>query len=508
MSAIDRTLHTVAAADEAPPRVSFSHAERQFILVAGDLLLLNAALLVAVTVWNEFPLSAAAALANAKWFVTLSALWLLIGSVLDIFNPARASSGSAILLSAGVAVVLTAVIYIAIPWLTPPILARSYVFGFALLSVGSILAWRILYGRLIFHSAFQQRAIILGQWQAYDTLVADVARGGEAPNANPFRGTGYEILGYVASEEPAAAAAEPAGSPVVDPAPDSRKPVQVGLSWLGAPVQLVCLARSLGAGEIIVTKELHRLLEPELYDALLDCRELGLRVNPLSEVYERLTARFPVRFARRDPALLFSTPDHPTRRLSDAAKTLFDLLAGLIGLVTLGLVAPWVALANALWARGPLFYRQQRIGQGGKPFVVVKFRSMVPDAERDTGAVWSGHADLRITPVGRWLRRTRLDELPQVINILRGEMSLVGPRPERPEIVGELIRQMPIYRVRHIIKPGITGWAQVRFRYGNTVEDARIKLEYDLYYIKHRGVYLDLLILLQTIMVLLGLKGK
>jgi lipopolysaccharide/colanic/teichoic acid biosynthesis glycosyltransferase len=136
-----------------------------------------------------------------------------------------------------------------------------------------------------------------------------------------------------------------------------------------------------------------------------------------------------------------------------------------------------------------------------------KFRSMIPNAEQDTGAIWSHKQDQRVTAIGRWLRRARLDELPQVINVLRGEMSIVGPRPERPEFAGELMRQLPIYRARHTVKPGITGWAQVCFRYGNSVEDARIKLEYDLYYIKHRGVFLDLLIVLRTLPAMLIMKG-
>jgi lipopolysaccharide/colanic/teichoic acid biosynthesis glycosyltransferase len=191
-----------------------------------------------------------------------------------------------------------------------------------------------------------------------------------------------------------------------------------------------------------------------------------------------------------------------------AAKRLMDLLAALTGLAVTGLVVPFVALANAFWAPGPLFYRQERVGLGGKPFSLLKFRSMQPDAEAATGAVWCGDRDGRITAVGHWLRKTRLDELPQALNILRGEMSLVGPRPERPEFVGELARQMPIYRVRHVAKPGITGWAQIRYRYGNSVEDARLKLEYDLYYIMHRSLYLDLLIAFQTIPVVLGLKGR
>jgi lipopolysaccharide/colanic/teichoic acid biosynthesis glycosyltransferase len=167
-----------------------------------------------------------------------------------------------------------------------------------------------------------------------------------------------------------------------------------------------------------------------------------------------------------------------------------------------------VALSNAIWCPGPLFYRQVRVGKAGRPFQVVKFRTMRPDAERETGVVWAQANDRRITPVGRLLRRTRLDELPQVLNVLRGEMSIVGPRPERPELVAALVPYLPYYQARHAVRPGITGWAQVRYRYGACVEDALAKLQYDLYYIKHQSVYLELSIMVKTIRVMLGMRGR
>ncbi len=173
-----------------------------------------------------------------------------------------------------------------------------------------------------------------------------------------------------------------------------------------------------------------------------------------------------------------------------------------------GLIAPFVALANAIFCPGPLLYRQTRLGRGGRPFTVIKFRTMRPDAEQDTGAVWAAAGDDRITPVGRWLRRSRVDELPQVINVIRGEMSLIGPRPERPEFVDRLASQIPFYRARHAVKPGVTGWAQVRFGYGQSIDDVHTKLEYDLYYVRHAGFYLDALIVLKTIGVVLRLQGK
>jgi exopolysaccharide biosynthesis polyprenyl glycosylphosphotransferase len=469
------------------PRVALSPDERRLILGLADLLILNAALLAATVIWNGFDPTPAALLGYAKWFITLTVYWLIAGSVLDLYDLARAASGSAIALNAGLAIGLTVAAYVTTPWLTPPVLARSYVFGFAAMSLAGVLGWRLFYARVLAQVGFHRRALLLGAWHGDDVLVEDLRAAGAASRSNPYRGTGYQIVGYVASEAPAAAGPVP---------------------WLGPPEELACLARGLAVDEIIVTQELPRLLEPALYEVVLDCQELGIRVTPLSEVYQRLTARFPVQYAQRDPALLFSADDRPAWRLYVALKRLMDLAVSLIGLAVTGLTIPFVALANALWAPGPLFYRQERVGLGGRPFPLLKFRSMAPDAEAATGAVWSSDQDDRITPVGHWLRRTRLDELPQFVNVLRGEMSLVGPRPERPEFVGELARQLPIYRVRHVARPGITGWAQIRYRYGNSVEDTRVKLEYDLYYILRRNLYLDLLIAVKTLPVLLGFRGK
>ena len=165
-----------------------------------------------------------------------------------------------------------------------------------------------------------------------------------------------------------------------------------------------------------------------------------------------------------------------------------------------------IALVNAWTSPGPIFYKQRRVGQGGRIYEMYKFRSMRPDAERETGAVWACNGDDRITPAGRFIRKTRIDELPQFLNVLHGEMRLIGRRPERPEFVSELVRK-PYYRARHAVKPGITGWAQIHYGYGNTPQDAQIKLEYDLYYVKHASLFLDLEIVVQTIPVMLLGKG-
>jgi len=200
----------------------------------------------------------------------------------------------------------------------------------------------------------------------------------------------------------------------------------------------------------------------------------------------------------RFPYTLFATAYPYTQRL-------WDFFLSLLGLLLLGLLIPPLWFANLLFAPGPLFYRQTRVGLGGRPFTLVKLRSMIVTAEQH-GAVWTAEGDPRITPVGHFLRRTHLDELPQCWNILKGEMSLIGPRPERPEFVALLTQQIAGYAQRHSVKPGLTGWAQVNYEYGDSVEDARIKLMYDLEYIERRSWEMDLRILLRTFGVIL--KGR
>jgi len=189
-------------------------------------------------------------------------------------------------------------------------------------------------------------------------------------------------------------------------------------------------------------------------------------------------------------------------------KRLLDVFGALVGCAVVLALCPLIWLANLLTSPGSLFYSQERVGQNDRLFRMFKFRSMVMQAEADTGPVWAQKDDPRITRVGRVLRKSRLDELPQVWNVLRGEMSLVGPRPERPEFVASLVETVPAFPMRHAVKPGITGWAQVNYSYVASVDDTLVKLLYDLDYIEHQGICLDILILLKTVLVVLRLEGQ
>ena len=238
---------------------------------------------------------------------------------------------------------------------------------------------------------------------------------------------------------------------------------------------------------------------------LLALKSQGVLIQDGTDVYEAVTGKVPIESLRLS-WLLFSPGFHVSRFLV-IYKRLASIASSIIGLLLSLPLLPFVALAIKLTSPGPLFYKQKRVGHDGTVFYCYKFRTMRADAEADTGATWATDDDPRITRVGRFLRAARLDEIPQLWNVLKGDMSLVGPRPERPEFVEGLAREIPLYHLRHAIRPGITGWAQVRYRYGSSVEDAKEKLQYDLFYIKNMSPGLDLLIFLQTIKIILLGRG-
>ena len=232
----------------------------------------------------------------------------------------------------------------------------------------------------------------------------------------------------------------------------------------------------------------------------------GVRFDHLASVYEDYTGKIAVENLR--PSwLIFSEGFSKSRSLA-AVKRAGDVLLAAVGLLLAAPVMLAVAAAMKIFSPGPVFYHQERVGKDGKTFTIHKFRSMRTDAETHTGAVWSRAGDPRVTPIGRFLRRTRLDEVPQLWNVLKGDMSVVGPRPERPEFVTDLTKRIPFYGQRHVVRPGLTGWAQVRHDYGSSIDDALQKLQYELFYIKHMSIAFDLFIVLATIKTVLVRRGS
>jgi len=296
---------------------------------------------------------------------------------------------------------------------------------------------------------------------------------------------------------------------------------QTGFLTVGylAPVEVDCADLGPYLGQVSQIREVYPGVQPALiavglteqrgqlpiYD-LLELRLSGAQIQEVGALYELVTGRVSLR-TLRPSTLVFSDAIGP-ERFNVILQKIYSFLIAAVGLVLTLPILVLVALAVRITSPGPIFYRQNRVGFRGHVFPVLKFRSMYMDAEARTGAVWAVKDDPRITPVGRWLRRLRLDELPQLLNVLRGEMAIVGPRPERPEFVKTLTEKIPFYGQRHFVKPGITGWAQINHKYGDTVQDTITKLEFDLYYLKNLTLSMDLYIMFHTAKVMLLSRGS
>jgi sugar transferase (PEP-CTERM system associated) len=379
-------------------------------------------------------------------------------------------AGARLLVAVSLSIIALSVVYFLLPGRT---LWRSNLLYAMFIAIALLLMIRVLLSGLLGTSAFRRRVLVLGAGARADRL----RKLGDRPEA------GFVIVGYVGMS---------AGEPVIEEA-----------IHRDAIANLTRYVDNLGVSEVVLALEERRNSLP-LKD-LLRIKTTGVHVNEFSTFLERETGR--VDLDTVNPSwLIFSDGFSSGQMVSSAIKRVFDVVASLILLV---LTAPIVALFAVLVkldSRGPAFFRQTRVGLYGETFSLIKLRSMRIDAEAG-GAQWAAKQDPRVTRVGRLIRKIRVDELPQAWTVLKGEMSFVGPRPERPEFVSDLEEKLPFYAERHMVKPGITGWAQINYPYGASIEDSRHKLEYDLYYAKNYTPFLDLLILLQTLRVVLWNEG-
>jgi len=376
-----------------------------------------------------------------------------------------------LLVAVSLGVILLSVAYFALPgytlWRSNSLYAM--IFAFVLLTGA-----RALLSGMLGSAAFKRRVLVLGAGQR----AARLGRVGHG------RGARFLVIGHVDMG-------------------DCERVVPTAVPR-AAIDSLEDYVEELGANEVVLALEERRKSMP--VTDLLRIRTLGVHVNEISTFLERETGRVDLRSI--NPSwLIFSDGFSSGRRLSSAAKRIFDVVVASVLLVLTVPLVVLTAIAIKLESRGPAFYRQTRAGLYGAPFDILKLRSMRPDAEVGGKAKWAEENDPRITRLGRVIRKLRIDELPQVWTVLKGEMSFVGPRPERPEFVAELAKKIPFYAERHVVKPGITGWAQINYPYGANLDDARHKLEYDLYYAKNYTPFLDVVIILQTIRVVLFPDG-
>jgi sugar transferase (PEP-CTERM system associated) len=395
----------------------------------------------------------------------------------DLYQPKRAPGHREVMARLLVCQAVSALLIAAIGFTVPALkLGRSAFLEIFALTLVGLMAWRAMALGAWSRQQLTTRVLVVGTGTV-GRLIADL----EPISSRPFR-----IIGFL------------------DDAPGAADEVPEGHSLLGKTQDLDVLVEETRPDIVVIAQIDRRGCFPA--KSLLECRLRGIGVEDWPNFYEQATGKILVTTVR--PSwLIFSDGFIKTPR-TEIIKRLFDITISLAALTLSVPLMVLAAIAIRLESAGPIFYRQPRLGKNGCIFILNKFRSMRQDAEKESGPVWTQQRDPRITRVGAILRRTRLDELPQLFNVLVGHMSFIGPRPERPEFVEDLQKQIPYYMERLAVKPGITGWAQVKYRYGSSVEDTREKLQYDLYYIKNLSLFLDLLILLNTVQVVLFARGR
>ncbi len=457
-------------------------SERKLLLALGDLAAVNLAVLVALWVWAQVgsrDYNIGFILSQGHWFIILTVLWLMLAAANDFYDLALTARWARSQVRLAQITLQLLVIYLLIFFLSErDALPRLFILYYAALSYGLIALWRLGRPFLIGWVPLKQRAAIVGRSWSAAAMIDAIHR--YAPDD-------YEIVGVISTAE--------------DPDPAAVHDIPL----LGTGSDLAAIVRQHRIGEVILAASAS--VDGELFQGIMDSYEQGVPMTPMPLLYERLTGMVPVEYVGGHWNLVLplegSSPFDPYPLL----KRMMDVLLSLVGLAGFVLLLPLIALAIRLDSPGPIFYRQERVGRAGRTFWLTKLRTMTVDAEARQGPLWAVADDPRVTRVGRFLRRTRLDELPQLINILLGEMSLIGPRPERPYFVERLQQTIPFYRTRLTVQPGVTGWAQVNYGYGSSEADALIKLKYDLYYIRNRSLLLDILILLRTVASVIRMQG-
>lgn len=403
-----------------------------------------------------------------------------VGAVFEMYNLQVASNQFQIMKSSILTASTTVLLYLLTPIFSAELPKnRIQILIFYFTVIFALFLWRTFYVAFLASNRFVQKVVLVCSSNQLEELVLGLE------NSDPH----YRIVAYVNSDE------------------SNSSPANTSFLQQLKIENLVGFAKENNLFEIVVASPKTAAISVELYQELLHLLENGTTIREYTHVYEQKNHRIPVHHITRDFYRFFPFNRSNNNQLYLLNITIFETLICLLGLLFGLLVLPFLIIGNAIGNKGKLFYTQERVGKNGKIFQILKFRTMINNAEKD-GAVFSNPNDCRVTPFGKFMRKTRIDEIPQFINILKGEMAVIGPRPERPFFVKEIAAIMPFYETRHVIRPGLTGWAQVNYPYGESIEDSLIKLQYDLYYIKHRSVFLDLNITIKTISTVLFYRGQ
>jgi len=474
-------------------------SEHRTILFAGDLITAVVSVFAAVFTWRQYNLSVRLAelladgipLGQAQrlveqinievpfWFYLLPILWMLL--LVELYEPHVAGSGRkttrGIAIAAFVGLAAYSLVFIVRqdPTNLPRVGVGAFLFFASLLTLG----WRVLFIRIYKTTGQRRRILLIGAGKAGQTLA-------ELYQTEGTRS--FNIIGFI---------------------DDDRQKVRKtfhGLPVMGSSDQLLQLIDAYRISDLVVA--INGEIRGATFQTILDAQERGVDVTRMPILYEEMTSRVPVHHLESDWIIRSFVDELRVSGFYELFKRIIDILGGIAGLLILSVSFPFLGLAVLIDSGFPVFYSQTRLGRGGLVFKIYKFRSMNQDAELDGGSRTTLENDPRVTRVGNFLRKTRLDELPQFWNVLRGEMSLVGPRAEIPELVTEYQKQIPFYRARLLVKPGLTGWAQINYGYVASVTETAVKLEYDLYYIKHRTLSMDFQIILRTIGTVIRRTGR
>ena len=417
---------------------------------------------------------------NIISLILLGVYVIIFGTIFELYDLQKASKFDTTFKNIVITTSTVVLFYLLTPVLSPYLPEeRIQIVYFYVAIIVSILLWRLVYINLIESPRFYKRVLLVGEISNIDGLVK--ALNTSDPN--------YKIVGFINSEAST---------------PESVK--FKGLKEYQAKDFLNVIEKE-RISEVLVASFNSEAIIAEVYHDLMMLLERGFKIREYTQVYEELLHRVPIQFVGKDFYKYFPFSRSNENKLYIFFQRAFDIFLAIIGLTIGNLILPFILIGNMIANKGPLLYIQERIGRNGKPFKIIKLRTMVVNAEKD-GVKWAKKDDKRITKFGKFLRKSRLDEIPQFYNVLKGDMSVIGPRPERPFFVNELARIIPFYETRHIIKPGLTGWAQVKTRYGSSIDDSLTKLQYDLYYIKHRSVFLDFNIAIKTLSTILYYRGQ
>ncbi len=459
-------------------KIHFEISERKILLRTVDIAVVLAVLYFVGIIFNfdYFKINQE----HWVWSIVLAIYLTIFATIFELYNLQRTGKLEITIKNIILTSSVTVLFYLLTPFYTPilPTNRLQIVYFFLAIST-ALIFWRYVYIIFFASSRFYKRIMLVAKAKDVSTIIESLQK--YDPN--------YSVVGIINTS-----------SKLLD-FEGNNSIVEVSI------IDAVEAVKKLSISEIVVAMPDGSGMTADLSNSLIKLLEDGTPIREYTQVYEEITKRVPVQHVDRDFYRYFPFSRSNQNQLYLLIHRISDVLLSVFGIICGLIISPFILIGNVLGNRGPIFYSQKRVGKNGDVFKIWKLRTMVANAE-EKGVQYAKLQDVRVTKFGRFLRKTRIDEIPQLYNVIIGNMSIIGPRPERPFFVEQLKEKIPFYEIRHLIKPGLTGWAQVNAKYGITEEDALEKLQYDLYYIKHRSHYLDISIIVKTLSTIIFYRGQ